>query len=683
MKSILRPACVWALGLCASSVLADDAFQLDEVVVSAPSADATLRAVPHSVSIIKGEDIERAGSGGLSGLLSREAGLNLQSYFGRDKTASIDMRGLGATAASNVLVLVDGVRLNADDLSGADLSSVPLAEIERIEVLRGAGAVRYGDGAVGGIVNILTRRTRSGPPAAKLDLRAGAWGARDARFQASGASGPLKARVLLNRQDSDGYRDNDHFSGRDASFEVTLLPEGAASFLDLTLKVARHTDEYGLPGPVSAQAFAGSRAQRRSSAASPLDGGETDDRTLGARLRADFGDAGLLTVQLDHRERENPYYIGVRSSLPLADQRNVIDSTRRDLQVTHELEFDALGARQDLAFGYVTQSSDYLRRNNGDDVVDSSTRRTGELNRHAAWAETIVRLGHGVSINGGLRHDRAHARSAGSRYTRECQYIFIPFPVEVPGSCVNAFRPTDAVEVEWHNRASELGVSWQMSPALTLFAADSRHFRTPNVDEGALAAPDLRPQTGRTREAGFRARADALEVGLTLFRLHNEDEIYFDSSSGLNVNRNYDRPTVRTGAELEVRWRPRPSWLLAANAAYVRPRFDGVDADVPLVPRRTANVRVEWMPVENQRLNVTLRHVGRRFDGNDLDNRSFAPLPSYTVCDLSYSIRAGAATMSAGIDNVFNRVYSTLAYSETYYPMPERTAWVALAWRFE
>jgi iron complex outermembrane receptor protein len=575
------------------------------------------------------------------------------------------------------------VRLNADDLSGADLSSVSLSQVERIEVLRGAGAVSHGDGAVGGIVHIRTRRPRPGPLAGKLDLRSGAWGTREARLRATGGAGPLAASVTLSRQDSDGYRDNDRYAARDSAVELSLLPDGAWSFVDVSLRAARHIDEYGLPGPVSAEAFPGGSARRRASSASPLDGGSTDDRTLGARLRADFCDAGLLTVQLDHRDRENPYFIGVQAGTALADQRNVIDSTRRDLRVTHELSVDAFGQQHDLALGYVSQSSDYLRRENGNFVIGNSTRRSGELNGHAGWAEGVLRLGQGVSVNAGLRHDRAESRTAGSRYTRQCQYIFIPFPVEVPGSCVNAFRATEATASDWRNRASELGASWQLSPALTVFAADSRHFRNPNVDELALAAPDLRPQSGRTREAGLRARGEAVEFGATVYRMRIEDEIHFDSASGLSVNRNYDQPTVRTGVEVDLRWRVRPALLLVAHAGYVQPRFEGRDADVPLVPRRTASLRIEWTPADAQRITLSARHAGRRFDGNDLDNRSFAPLPSWTVFDLAVSTRTGAATWSAGINNLFDKVYSTLAYSNTYYPMPERTAWVAVNWTMQ
>ena len=683
MNILFRPAFAGLLCLLAPHARADDALRLDEVVISAPSADDTLRTVPHGVSVITAGDIERAGAQGLGDLLGREAGLNLQSYFGRDKGATVDMRGLGATAVSNVLVLVDGVRLNADDLSGADLSSVALSQVERIEVLRGAGAVRYGDGAVGGIVHIRTRRPPSGERSGRVDLRSGAWGLREVKASAGGGSGPLALGLSLAAQDSDGYRRNDAYRARDAAVELSLLPEGRWSFLDLTLRAARHSDEYGLPGPVSADAFRGSSAQRRASTASPFDGGRTEDRTLGARLRADFGATGLSTLQLDRRDRDNPYFIGVQSGLPLADQRNLIESGRRDLKLTHELEFEAFGGRHDVAVGHVRQWSDYLRQENGEAVLDSSARRSGELNGRALWAEGVFRLGGGVSVNAGLRRDRAESRSEGRRYSRNCQYVFIPFPVVVPGSCVDAFRLTDAQAAVWRNRASELGASWQLSEALTAFVSESRHFRNPNIDELALAAPDLRPQRGRTREAGLRARTDTVEFGATAYRMRIEDEIHFDSASGLSVNRNYALPTVRTGVELELRWRIRPSLLWVANAGYVQPRFEGMAADVPLVPRRTAHARVEWSPDARVRLNFGARHAGRRFDGNDTDNRSFAPLPSYTVFDLALSVRSGAATWSAGVNNLFDKVYSTLAYSSTWYPMPERTAWMGVSWQLE
>ncbi|MCP4636948.1 MAG: TonB-dependent receptor [Methyloversatilis sp.] len=691
MNILFRPAFAGLLCLLAPHARADDALRLDEVVISAPSADDTLRTVPHGVSVITAGDIERAGAQGLGDLLGREAGLNLQSYFGRDKGATVDMRGLGATAVSNVLVLVDGVRLNADDLSGADLSSVALSQVERIEVLRGAGAVRYGDGAVGGIIHVLTKRPRSGPLRGEFGVRSASYDTRELRFSASGGAGPLFGRIDVGRLDGDGYRDNDEQRRRDTAAELRIAPDGALSFMDVLLRVSRHTYEYKLPGQVSRERFLSGRAAlRRSSTASPLDGGSTDDRKFGTLWRFDLGEFGLIEFQADHRTRDNPYLIGVNPAQPLSDQQYTIESTRRDVQLRYDLDYSAFGRAHHFGAGFVTQSSDYLRRDIGRTVIDQSRLRTGDLNGQAWYAETVFRATDALRLNAGWRSDDTKSRTEAATYRRTCQFqtVFIPgsgvISVEIPGSCVAGLEADSRYASSTKSHAAELGLSWQPEKALVAFASVSRNFRNPNIDELALASSDLRAQHGRTIEAGVRLQPDdRLSFGLTLFRLRNQDEIYFDSTGVPSVNRNYELPTVRTGVEVDLRWRIRPGVLFAANAGYVQPRFEGSDADVPLVPRRTANLRIEWTPAETQRLTLSARHAGRRFDGNDTDNRSFAALPSYTVFDLALSVRSGAATWSAGVNNLFDKVYSTLAYSSTYYPMPERTAWLGVSWQLE
>ena len=97
---------------------------------------------------ITADDIELLPSSNIVDLLAREANLNLRSTLGNAKFSGVDIRGQGDAYSSNVQVLVDGIRLNAADLSGADYSSVPLDQIERVEVIRGANSVRYGNGAI-------------------------------------------------------------------------------------------------------------------------------------------------------------------------------------------------------------------------------------------------------------------------------------------------------------------------------------------------------------------------------------------------------------------------------------------------------------------------------------------------------------------------------------------------------
>ena len=113
-----------------------------------------------STTIITAEDIARAPAQTLPDILSREPGIQVTNLFGgvNGARSAVDMRGFGAAAPSNTLVLINGRRINDLDIAGVDLASIPRDSIDRIEITRGnSGAVLYGDGAVGGVINIVTK----------------------------------------------------------------------------------------------------------------------------------------------------------------------------------------------------------------------------------------------------------------------------------------------------------------------------------------------------------------------------------------------------------------------------------------------------------------------------------------------------------------------------------------------
>ena len=182
-------------------------FELDEIVVTAAKVAAPVQQTPRNVTVITAEDIAESPSNNIIDLMSREVGINVRSLQGTDRQAVIDIRGMGATAASNVVVLVDGVKLNSPDLSGPDLSSISLDQIERIEVVRGSGGVLYGDGAVGGVVNIVTKKGMIGT---QVSASASYACYDTAEVWAAVRGGYKDLSYCLNGAlyDSDGYRDN-------------------------------------------------------------------------------------------------------------------------------------------------------------------------------------------------------------------------------------------------------------------------------------------------------------------------------------------------------------------------------------------------------------------------------------------------------------------------------------------
>ena len=555
-----------------------------------------------------------------------------------------------------------------------------LSQIERIEVVRGGGSVLYGDGAVAGVVNIITKRSQ--PENAKLavELGRGSYGMDDTSIHASGGSGPVAVFLNMSQLDTEGFRNNGDLRSRNVSGEARLLGPGDLHFLDAYLRVSHHKDNYGLPGPVNAADFAAGTAARRGTNA-PNDRGETDDINWTAGATADMGRAGRFELQSSFRDRRNDFVIGFSPLIPLDRQRSTIISKRRDLQVRYDNEFRAFGGEHSVGLGLNEQGGTYARYANGRYVPDQSEQKLGEVSAQGAFATLKLRVNPDLTFNAGLRANQFSSRLANERFTRSC--IFNPFPVRKCTPYAYALQSERAAT--WNNQASELGLSWRMLPGVTAYASATRHFRNPNLDELAQASVDLRPQSGRTIEAGVRyAKGRELELGIGFFEMLNRDEIYFgaDPASGASANRNYDLPTRRRGVEFEGRWQATSTVMLRANVALVVPRFVGTDADIPHVPRHTANAQGEWRAADRVALSAALRYVGMRFDGNDFTNRTQPSLPRYLVVDTALRVSLGTAELSAGINNLTNRAYSTLGYSATYYPMPERNGFVRLRFGF-
>ncbi|MGH6665535.1 MAG: TonB-dependent receptor, partial [Pseudolabrys sp.] len=147
-----------ALTLPVHAARAQNTVQLPPIDVGTSRLGGAITGA--SRTVITAEDIERSPSQTLPDILSQAAGVQVMHLFaspiGTDDM--VDLRGFGAFAQSNVLILVNGRRFQDLDSQGFDFSTIPLNSIQRIEITRGnSGAVLYGDGAIGGVINIVTK----------------------------------------------------------------------------------------------------------------------------------------------------------------------------------------------------------------------------------------------------------------------------------------------------------------------------------------------------------------------------------------------------------------------------------------------------------------------------------------------------------------------------------------------
>ena len=152
----------------------------DSVVVTATRFSEYQRNLPVGATVLTEEDIRNSGATSLPEFLARVPGLITRNSSG-SPDVQLDLRGFGMTGDQNNVVLVDGMRISENELVPAKLQSVPLSGIERIEILRGGGAVSYGGGATGGAINIITKASRTGDRSLSLAAAAGGFGSSDLR----------------------------------------------------------------------------------------------------------------------------------------------------------------------------------------------------------------------------------------------------------------------------------------------------------------------------------------------------------------------------------------------------------------------------------------------------------------------------------------------------------------------
>jgi len=176
--------------------------QLKETVVTATRTARPVGDVVADVTIIDREVIERSGAVGVVDVLARVPGIEITRNGGTGNAASVFIRG---GESRHTAVLIDGVRVDSHTTSGgATWSSIPLAQIDRIEIVRGPTSAVYGSDAVAGVIQIFTKKGQ-GAFSPSISFGYGSYNTRKLDFAASGSSGSFDYSVGLSQATSEGF----------------------------------------------------------------------------------------------------------------------------------------------------------------------------------------------------------------------------------------------------------------------------------------------------------------------------------------------------------------------------------------------------------------------------------------------------------------------------------------------
>lgn len=647
-------------GLLAGLFVSIAAAQDDAVIVTATHFPDSKRDLPVGVTVISADDIRKSASSNLGDILAQFGLLQVRDLAGT-QNPQIDLRGFGITGDQNTLILLDGLPMNEADLESAQLSAIPLEAIERIEIVRGGGAVLYGAGATGGTINIITRRGAANEQRANALARAGGYGTAEGRAAYERYGEAFGGGLAGSYEDTKGYRSNSHYRQRSGLARLEAFSgEGR-----LYLKAGVDEQRARLPGSLTeAQINQDPRQTTTPNDWRSRDGAQV---VLGGSRRSGGNE---VSADLGYRQRNTQAFFAAFGGFFTDTEANLWSFTPRA-----RIAFDALGRAQELIVGADLARWDYGTRSaTAPNDPGSFSVRNGDQSSAALYAQTNFWLASRTRLVLGAR-----GQHTTQRLTEEV------FPV------------TDRRD-DSHLEAYEAALRQAFGAGWSGYAKYGKSFRVANFDENACFFPPcsltlLDPQSARSGELGVEYESRRLLGRASLYQIDLENEIYFSPLAGANVNLS---PTRRRGVELEGAWHATPALDLRAGLAFLQAVFrsgvyGGVDVTgntVPLVPEVLASAGASWRFEPKSRLNVNARYVGKeRFD-NDQANTFPRRQPAYGLVDLKLEhALARAWQVALEVRNLFDKRYFSYgtATGTTFsaLPAPGRAAYLSLEWRME
>lgn len=654
----------------------EEAVRLEPVVVSASRIEQRLRDVPANVTVITREDIEQSPARTVDDLLRQIPGFSLfrrsSSLVTHPTTQGVSLRGIGPSGVSRTLVLLDGVPLNDPFGGWVYWDKVPLESVERIEVARGGGSGVWGNYALGGVINIITRRPEARVAQAKLDL--GTRDTVDADLLVSHVTGPWGISLEGSFFDTDGYK----IVRKDQRGKIDVNA-------DSSHKTFNGRMEY-TPSLNSSLFLAGSFFREDRGNGTPLQNNETETGYVatGGRLKTADGSDWQLTM-FSHMQTFSSTFTSA------APDRNSENPALNQFDVpSTDVGLNLQWSKRIFQSHLLTAGTD-LR------WID------GETNEDATFSQTLG--------------DFTRRRKAGGEQVLAGAYlqdIFTPAPgwqVTIAGR-LDSWQSFNASRVEKNKQTGaitptspgsfsdrdELAFSpkvallYHATDQLSLRSSFYKGFRAPTINELfrpfrvrndiTEANPDLNPERLIGGEVGADyAFMSNLFGRLTAFWNEVKDPVVnvtkgigagapvapcgFVPAGGVCRQRdNLDRTRIR-GIEAELDYRPFLRWTFTGSYLYNhtevlsapnQPDLEG--KRIAQVPRHQFALKMNYTNPALINVSVQGRFVGDQFE----DDLNSLKLGDFFVVDLMLSRPIPVPKLSAGelffaVENLFDRTY--------------------------
>jgi outer membrane receptor protein involved in Fe transport len=538
---------------------------------------------------------------------------------------SLQTARIRGSTSNETLLLIDGRPVAGTALGTQDMSEIPTEQIDHVEIVRGGVSALYGPNAMGGVINVITKRALT-QPSGQVGLEVGSDGREAYRANFGSRAGPLDYFVFGDEQYESGFRDNsddrDHNIGGNVGLSM-----GAAG--KLVFDASSYHSDAGVPGEISPDIPTNQyNNSLEKEAASPAARQVTDTNYLRTGYLLPLPMNSLMTLHAFGSQREADY----------TDPENFVDTDRHELSHGGDAQFD-------LPYGLSVGGNFVHDREDSSDLITPSNTFIRWVENWGLFAEETFRYDRFTLIPSG-RLD--HNSQFGDAKDPRVQFIADALPwLRFSGSAARSFQAPTIDELYY---------------PFTDFGTFG------GTDFSYQGNPNLQPERAWTYDAGFEVHPDSFSFRATYFRANVTNLIQTTTDpASTTVNIGTAR---RQGAEIQIDhvineyFRDGWNYTYLQNVGIPVGYTDYVR--LPYSPKHTVNYLATVTPVRGVTLNSTLRYLDASYTDND---QTGTKLGSRVIWDLRLAYDWRCIQTYVGVNDVTNRRYE----EQAGFPLPGRT----------
>jgi iron complex outermembrane receptor protein len=635
-----------ASAIAAASLTAIPAYaqtnnELEPVIVTATRTAFVDTDAPYASEVYNAKDIKNSGATSIYDFLNRQTSVIAMPSSGNPYTQKLDMRGFGISDGyQNIVITVNGRRLNNIDMVPQLLSSIPVTSIERIEITKGSGAVRFGDGAMAGTIQIYTK----GQDGAEIMAAMGNHGIRNASIATGLNQENFDLSFIGEHYSQDGFSDadstghKDHSRNNTGELKLNIFPSDAAE-----VEIARGSSDIDVryPGWLTQAAFDLDPAQARSGSTYTHQSFETDWWNLGADLN--INQSLALSLQHNLEDKESSY---VGSAPTKYDYR----SSKAEL--VHKTGYGELIAGIEHFDG---------------DRTDSSNTTTKE---NLGWYLIGNHKAGDTTYSAGFRQEKV-------------DYTYAP----TSGTRLKA----DHDLTGW-----EIGLNHHLNDQLSIFANYNDGFQAPDIDRFFKWKSDysglefnsfINPAKTKTLNLGINWSTEQTKIKSTLFYTDLKNEIYLcKSNAGTSCgafgdNRNLD-DSHKYGLDGQISHTISEKLSGTANYAWTRAIVDSADnsnikdKELPGVSRHNLTLALDYKPATNHQLGLTHTWRSKAYSMEDFNNSFSQKQKAFQSTSAKYTYsHTKDLDIFVNVDNAFEKANGLWLRDDVIYPSQFTRNW--------